>query len=45
MRHSRKHLITTSPRFPAFRVGNGNRDAQRLRSELQAIATHSQPKD
>ncbi|MFC6148354.1 MULTISPECIES: hypothetical protein [Mumia] len=39
--HTRKHHESTTPRFPAFRVGNGNRDEARMRAEMDAIRAHS----
>lgn len=41
MRFMKKHTSSHTPRFPAFRTGNANRDAQRVSAELTAIRTHA----
>ncbi|MGH1564155.1 hypothetical protein [Mumia sp. DW29H23] len=41
MRYLKWSKSSSTPRFPAFRVGNGNRDSQRMSAELAAIRSHS----
>ncbi|MFD1824106.1 MULTISPECIES: hypothetical protein [Mumia] len=41
MRFFKKHHSTHTPRFPAYRTGNGNRDRQRIGAELDAMRVHS----